>query len=496
MLGLRLKRQRVSACLFVAALSCVHLAANETLNASETPWTIYGWPLAEKVLDEIILNQDALMATYVCPSLSRLNLKTGGSEPVLLSKISTVNKDQIWTLTLSDKARWADGKPLTVSDLESFVTTELSPLVDKVLGPNIKAPKFSTEKNEKSLIITFESAPGFGPYILNRSAFYRRVEGKVECAGSLRAREEGKDLVLEGKIGEKPKKLVLSRQFPKSDTSDGALYFKFGNELHPPSWERQIEEELTCKLPLDLPMMTMIAWNPEGRYTKVEEFRRAITSILPRGALLRAGAGSLGDLISAPILRVHPGYKKSILVMPYDLKKADAILNAMNLVRSEKDGYRRTATGEVLEISIATDPSQNAGLLRKILDDSFRALGMRLNMVTDKSKADGILTGIQGNWPENDLAPILHSNQSQKVWPWRYNFPDIDTALTDYNLSLTQPKPDFALLSKIHELVIKREPFSVLVQHKSCMQYGKGVKAAQSQPNVRDPDWIRAAIER
>ncbi|RZA23394.1 MAG: hypothetical protein EOP10_12860 [Proteobacteria bacterium] len=316
MLGLRLKRQRVSACLFVAALSCVHLAANETLNASETPWTIYGWPLAEKVLDEIILNQDALMATYVCPSLSRLNLKTGGSEPVLLSKISTVNKDQIWTLTLSDKARWADGKPLTVSDLESFVTTELSPLVDKVLGPNIKAPKFSTEKNEKSLIITFESAPGFGPYILNRSAFYRRVEGKVECAGSLRAREEGKDLVLEGKIGEKPKKLVLSRQFPKSDTSDGALYFKFGNELHPPSWERQIEEELTCKLPLDLPMMTMIAWNPEGRYTKVEEFRRAITSILPRGALLRAGAGSLGDLISAPILRVHPGYKKSILVMP------------------------------------------------------------------------------------------------------------------------------------------------------------------------------------
>jgi ABC-type transport system substrate-binding protein len=494
MLGLWQRRQIVSLCLYTAASSITHLAVNERLYASETPWTIYGWPLAEKGFDDILLNQDALMGTYVCPALSRLNLKSGASEPMVLSKITAENGNKTWILTLGDNARWAGGKAIDPSDLAAFISAELSSLVDKVLGPGIKIPQFSTRKDGKSLVVTFEAAPEFGPFIFNRSAFFRRVEGKIECAGPFEAREEGKDLVLERRSSAKPSKLIISRQLTTGPTGAETLSFRFGNELHPPTWERQIEEELSCKLPLDLPVMTMIAWNPEGRYTRLEEFRRAITSILPRGALLRAGAGSLGDLISAPILRSHPGYKKSILVMPYDLKKADAILNGINLVRSEKDGYRRTATGEVLEISIATDPSQNAALLRKILDDSFRALGMRLTMVDNKAKADGILTGIQGNWPENDIAPILHSRQSGKVWPWRYNFPDIDSAILEYNLSLTQQRPDFTLLSKIHELVTKREPFSVLVQHKSCMQYGKSGKAARSQPNIRDPDWIRSAI--
>ena len=120
---------------------------------------------------------------------------------------------------------------------------------------------------------------------------------------------------------------------------------------------------------------------------------------------------------------------------------------------------------------------------------------MKLKMVGKDEKADGMLAGIAGSWPENDLAPLLHSKRSSDVWPWTYHFKEIDEAMSRYNLSLTQAKPDFSLLENIHDLVYKKEPFSVLVQHKSCMQYGKGM-AAPKVISVKSPDWIRAVFER
>lgn len=475
----------------------LYLAASSRLYASETPRKIYGWPLSEKSLSDIALNQDAIMGTFVCPALTRLNLQAAKSEPVLLQSVSTAAGGAKWVLTLKPGLKWWSGKAVEASDLEEFLKGELPKISERVFGKALAASDFKTEKTDKAVTITFAKAPGFGPYILDRAPFARGSQSnKLECAGPLSIHEKNKDIVLEGDLSGKARKIILMQEAPKTETKDDYLSFRFGNELHPSTWVRQIEEEMTCKIPIELPIVTVVAWNPKGQYTKDEEFRRAMTSILPRGALLRAGAGSLGELISAPIIKSHPGYKKSLLVLPYDLKKADTILNAMNLVRSEKDGYRRTPSGEVMEISIASDPSKNSGLLHKILDDSFRALGIRFKMTSDKANADGILTGIELEWPENDLTSLLHSKKSQNVWPWTYNFPEIDAAMEKYNLSLSQEKPDFALLQRIHELVMKREPFSVLVQHKSCMQYGKAVKTPSGVPNTKNPDWIRAVLER
>lgn len=482
--------------LILSCLVLIYLAVSVRLEASETPRLVYGWPFSEEGLTEILLNQDALMGNMVCPSLTRLNLNLGRSEPFLLHAMSESDLGRKWTMSLKPGLRWWGGKAVTLEDLEAFIKRELGPLAEKYSGELADSLNYKVEIVDRTLSVVFAKTPGFGPYLLNRRPFFQKMGETIECAGPLRARTQGADIVLEGKLSREPKEFILKAEFLADGAKDVFVTFRFGNELHPPTWERQIEEELICPLPLDLPVMTLIAWNPNGLYTKDEEFRRAMTFILPRGAMLRAGAGSLGDLISAPILRIHPGYNKSQLVLPYDLKRADAILNAMNLPRSEKDGYRRGPNGEVLELSIALDPSQNAGLLRKILDDSFRALGMRLKMTSNKAESDGILSGIEVNWPENDISPILHSKMSQKVWPWRYHFPEIDAALDAYNRELTREKPNFVLLQKIHELVMKKEPFSVLVQHKSCMQYGKAVKLAGGKPNVRNPDWIRAVIDK
>lgn len=480
---------------FLLTLGLGYLAPSPGLHASERPLMVYGWPVSESDPDKMILNQDAIMGTYVCPALTRLNLQTSSSELVLLDKLQDGKTS--WSFGLRPGLKWWSGGAPATADLAAFLTTELPALVKKVGSDSWELPGFHVEDSGKLVKVVWDKAPEFGPYILNRSSFYRRTKTGVECVGNLKPQKNEAGLGFAGIVAGKDRLFVLNQELPLPTAKAGEAFvsFRFGNEMHPQTFERQIEEELSCPSSLDLPIMTIIAWNPEGPYTKDEQFRKAMTYILPRGALLRAGAGSLGDLISAPILRMHPGYKKSLLVLPYDLKKADSILNQLGLVRSERDGYRRTPKGDVLELSIATDKSRDSSLLRKVLDDSFRALGMKLKMVGKDEKADGMLAGIAGSWPENDLAPLLHSKRSSDVWPWTYHFKEIDEAMSRYNLSLTQAKPDFSLLENIHDLVYKKEPFSVLVQHKSCMQYGKGM-AAPKVISVKSPDWIRAVFER
>lgn len=472
-----------------------YLAPSPRLYASERPLMIYGWPLSESDPDKMVLNQDAIMGTYVCPSLTRLNLQTSSSELVLLDKLHD-GKTQ-WILSLKPGLKWWSGKVLESKDLATFLKSEIPTLVKKIGSEQWELPGFHVEETGNTVKVVWDKAPEFGPYLLSRSSFFRRTEAGVECVGSLQPQKNEAGFGFAGTVGGKDRLLVLNQglPLPAGKAGESFVSFRFGNEMHPQTFERQIEEELSCPSSLDLPVMTIIAWNPEGPYTKNEQFRKAMTYILPRGALLRAGAGSLGDLISAPILRMHPGYKKSLLVLPYDLKKADSILNQLGLMRSERDGYRRTPKGDVLELSIATDKRSDSSLLRKVLDDSFRALGMKLKIVDKDNKADGMLAGIAGSWPENDLAPLLHSKRSSAVWPWSYHFSEIDEAMSRYNLSLTHAKPDFSLLENIHDLVYKKEPFSVLVQHKSCMQYGKGM-AAPKAISVKSPDWIRGIIER
>lgn len=487
--------KRSSELALLLTLSLNYLAPSQGLQASERPLMVYGWPVSESDPEKMLLNQDAIMGTYVCPALTRLNLQTSSSQLVLLDKLQD-EKTQ-WILTLKPALKWWGGKGLEPKDLEDFLKLELPALVKKIGNDAWTLPGFHVEQAGGAVKVVWDKAPEFGPYILNRIPFFRRKADGVECVGILRPQKNEAGLGFAGTIAGKERLFVLNQQLPlpPPKATDAFVSFRFGDEMHPQTFERQIEEELSCPSSLDLPMMTMIAWNPDGPYTKDEQFRKAMTYILPRGALLRAGAGSLGDLISAPILRIHPGYKKSLLVLPYDLKKADTLLNQMGLVRSEHDGYRRTPKGDVLELAIATDRRRDSSLLRKVLDDSFRALGMKLKIVNNDEKADGMLAGIASSWPENDLAPLLHSKRSAKVWPWAYHFNEIDEAINRYNLSLTRAKPDFTLLENIHDLVYKKEPFSVLVQHKSCMQYGKGMTAPKVI-SVKSPDWIRGVFER
>lgn len=456
---------------------------------------VSGWPLNTAELPEALLSGDPLLGNLVCPALSRLNLVEQKSEPFLLQKIE-VREDR-WTFTLQKDLVWWDRQAVTSADLESFLRDAIPEAAKKQGLGRWNVPLFTFAQENGSLVLLWKSAPPFGPYVLNQSPFTKKADTQqrmlpFQCAGVLAPKRERDTLIFDSQGGKI--KLAWNAASQESQLSPGesSVSFGFAEDLHPAGFKRQLDEAMVCEQALDTPLITLLAWNPQAPWARDARFRRAMTHLLPRGALLRSGAGSLGDLVSGPLMRLHPGYNEALKVPSYDPKTSDRLLNSLGLRRSEEDGYRRTPNGQLLELKILASDFEGSTILRKVLDDSFRALGLKTVFVQDsKDGVDGVLTSIASSWPDSNPILFLHSASARAPWPWRYSDADMDKALERYAASLTQEKPDFRLLEKVHELVYKAEPFSILMQHRVCLnaQLGKGRKS-QQKVTLKNPDWF------
>ncbi len=460
----------------------------------KTNVVISGWPLEVGNLGQAVLSEDPLMGTLVCPSLTRLNLNALKSEAYLLEKLDD-NGEQ-WTFKLKSGLKWWDKSAVSGEQLAEFLRLELPVAVEKQGLRTWHLPAMDLTVNGPQVTIHWKSKPLFGPYVLNNSPFRQKFEGieslAFQCAGELKPEKEASTVHLIAANG-----LRLDLQ-PSSVSNDPPFIdFRFGEELHPNRSKRQLDEALKCDQAIDTPFITLLAWNPAGRWTSDPTFRRAMTHLIPRGALLRSGAGSLGDLISGPILRAHPGYKRNLLVPAYDLGKAEQLLNKLGYKRSEQDGYRRTPQGELMELRILVHDFEGSTLLRKVLDDSLRAIGLK-TVFTGKmeNNVDAVLASVASSWPDANLSSFLHSKSVDSPWPWRYQDAALDQALVTYALSLTRLKPDFTFLEKVHDLVYKLEPFSILMQHRVCLEAKLGAAEMRKlKIGVKNPDWFAELLD-
>ena len=145
-----------------------------------------------------------------------------------------------------------------------------------------------------------------------------------------------------------------------------------------------------------------------------------------------------------------------------------------------------------MELHILVQDFEGSTLLRKVLDDSLRAIGLK-TVFTNKKDApvDAVLASVASSWPDANLSSFLHSKSDESPWPWRYQDAALDEALSSYALSLTRQKPDFTLLEKVHELVYKLEPFSILMQHRVCLEaHQSPSEPRRLKTGVKNPDWF------
>ena len=451
------------------------LTFSSVQGASKGLIRVEGWPITYNTQYNHIV-KDPILGATLCPALTRLNLNKGESETALAKKIKVIHskKQTQWRISLYKNARWWSGEPLSAAEVADILSTKIPPILARLYEEK-EHPRFTVKTDQNDLSINWKAPIKFGPYLLNQIPISLLLDGELDCAGKVKTKIEELTNSFDlwsGKKEKPEKKLGTVKIMLPSD-------FKPKGKIYKP------DLPLKCPVKVDLPIVSAIQWNPRSALGGNNDFRIAITHLTPRGSLLRNASGHLGDLLSAPIIRAHPGYNKAVYVRSYSPSTAMQILG-----RSEFNKYRQTRDKKngksLLEVRLLVEAKLKTPIIR-ILEDSLRIAQVKLIIVRNpSSQYDGILKTVSIPWPSQDVGDLLQGFEKvPKVLTQR---------LQDYRFSLTNKKPNFALLKKAHRDLYSLEPLTVLVQHRACVEIRPTL--TKKVANQIAPEQLTKLIER
>lgn len=477
---------------------------------------ITGWPLPS---DEIFtsnqpatwLGSDPVLGRMSCPSLSRLDLDLKQSEPLVL-KSMTHSKDEkgrsVWSYQLRSGIFWWNGDPLVSKDVASFLETNLAQIVAEKGAEQWSTPKYKIQVDADKLLITWESSPVFGPYVVNGVPLWRVKDSsksdersgrliKFECvgrfvpsyyqvAGQQRLKltsnpsyqSEGvKTLWVNSPHSKSEKTGSIDFAFPSSATSSQSEVIK---TIKPNAQDKS----QSCPAFINLPTLSVIIWNTEKTPLLDKSIKSLLMKTPPRKALWQVGAASHGRLISSLIPYQHPGYNEQV-----DIKNSKPI----NL----KSFAQHTKSKTVIRPIIFSSIRSEMGIVEKAVLDVYKTLGLdvQFQAEVDTNTVDGYFTGLFLPWPELNFINEFHSKSPKKansIWKKTSN-QLLDKALESYAQSLSYEKPNFDTLEKIHSYLYDLEIVTVLMQHSTCAKIQN--LDVRSKIRTHNPDWFKDILQ-
>ncbi len=465
---------------------------------------IAGYPLdASSLRDSQVphwVGNDPVVGRLACPPLSRINLQSLKSEAVMVKKISVIESSGKtgWEFEPRSDLHWWAGGLVTSEDFAAFIRSHLPEVVKTKGVGRWSLPSFQTEVLKSGIIkISWERTPEFGPYIFNGVSLSRPASNGIkfppwECVGLYQI-----ELAAEDRFRLTPSKSYAGNRAALEFVDDQRsgihrkLVFEMAQSQVPALTKSETATEAPCSTSIELPLVTIISWNTASGVTASAEVRRALTQLTPRGELVRTGAASMGEVLSAPIPRLHPGYDRSAGVRPYSLEQAAAALDAQGLKRDKADEPRLGKDKVPLKLEVHS-PGISNSLLEKVLTDAFSLAGIGLEFSKSSAKTfDGTLAGVRLSSPDSDFIRNFHSQAPKGGMFQPLQNRSLDSALEAYALSLTSEVPDFKLLQQVHRILYEVEPVTTLLQHRACLvTFGAGWNRA-AKVDGRDPDWFR-----
>ena len=447
------------------------------------------------------LGDDAIMGRLACPAVLRLEGDHMKNAPLLLKQPPLVEHSgsgETWIFNLRPGLRWWSGGAVDGEAIAAWLRENLKDIVQDRLGITIPANVVITASGPLGARVEWPSKPKFGPYVLSGVSLLRMTAGTWDCVGlySLTPSPGGFDLTLSKGYTAKYSKIRVRTSGDSPSGADHSLSFSMASRATKAT-STKIDTS-ACSSRIDIPLMTAIVWNPATPMASTAILRQALTMATPRGELLRTAAGDIGSLVSAPIIRSHPGYNTKTLVRSYSLDTAGKIFDQAGF-KQPHIGLPRGKESDKPSLLRVGRLSGKQDLIEKIISDSMASLGIEVRF-EDKTTAgavfDAALVSTFIPWTSEDLRSLAHSDATKSHAGQKADFPfsaagdkSLDELLDAYSLSLTQTAPDFSLLRKVHEKWFEIEPWTILMAHQFCVS-GQGMKVP-SKINTLDPDWFR-----
>lgn len=478
---------------------------------------VHNWPIgdlfADKDKPEHWIGNDPVLGRLICPPITRLNLEKDESQGIVIRdvEISKEKNSVTWKIHLRTGLHWWDGSLVTEEQIATFLKYFFNERLHKKLFIE-KIPKHDITIEQNTLKVIWDGSISFGPYVLNGEPFWHHSKWDInkspkldyQCIGLFKPIDFSIHSYLhvnsnEG-YGIANKEILFRWNKPeKKDTASVHIHFKMAEDISNDPQIRPPVQAAACQKLIELPLMSIIKWNTDIQPTASSSFRKAMTTLTPRGTLLRSGAGFWGSLPSSLIPRDHPGYENSVLVRPFDLEDGAIQLEKLGYKRTKGNSYRTYPNGKTdLRLELYTN-SRHFGLLSKVITDVFMSVGIDVHLTKNPNSPKtihGFIQGIFLPWPEMDFSEDYDSRLSGRVIFQEKNMQDqLDESLRKYSLTLSEKQPDFGLLNNIHKKLFDSEPNTVIMQHFACIDQSTGISLnSLKQINTLNPDWFKQLI--
>ncbi|MBV72148.1 MAG: hypothetical protein CMH52_12545 [Myxococcales bacterium] len=223
-----------------------------------------------------------------------------------------------------------------------------------------------------------------------------------------------------------------------------------------------------------------IGWNADKAFFSDKRVRWAMSYALKTDEILSEIRFNLGKRTTGPITPGLPHYDDTLKPIPFDLKKAAALLDEAGWTDSDNDGILdKTINGRKtpfeFTFNIVAKPTHR--MTAEILKESLKKIGVKCNLKAmewanflkelQTKQFDAVMLG-WGTSPNVDFDQIWHSRHADE--PQSSNYVGFRNKKADEIIEAMEFEFDmdkrYALSKAFHKLIYEEQPYTFLFQSK------------------------------
>lgn len=420
---------------------------------------------------------DSTVSTLVFASLMKFNAqnKLVGD---LADKVTTDERNTVFTVVLKDDITWHDGKPVTADDVVFTYQAIQNPDAKSPLLPNFKSIKIE-KVDTKTVTFTSPHPLSSFPQLLTNGILPKH---KLDTVAASQLRNVEFNTV--APVGSGPFKwdsIQISGQTPESREEQIGLSAFDNYHGGKPNLDTFIVKAVRDEQNLvnqfnnqqvdamvgldkrspDLPQDTSISEYEFPLNAEIMIFLKASNDVLKDTAVRQAlvkgtdraeiirGLGYAVIPVQSPLLQSHVGYDKSIVQFGYDKQAAEKQLDEAGWVRGA-DGMRAKGDTKLSFVLYSRNNSEYA-YVTQIVQRQWRDLGVDLKVSLQEDSElqstialhnyDALLYGITvGSDP--DVYAYWHSSQADVRAQSRLNLSELNSKTVDTALEAGRTRSD------------------------------------------------------
>ncbi|MBI5761805.1 MAG: hypothetical protein HZA46_25110 [Planctomycetales bacterium] len=258
----------------------------------------------------------------------------------------------------------------------------------------------------------------------------------------------------------------------------------------------------------EYPGYRYIGYNLRRDFLKDKRVRLALSLAVPVQKIVEEVWLNLAKRTTGPFILGGSAYDTSIEPLPYDLKKAAALLDEAGWKDSDGDGIRDKKINNVsiparYDIIIFSDaPAYKT--MAEIIKESSRQIGVDVQITPTKwalmlqklrkKEFDACMLGWGADWKQ-DPFQLWHSSQAdvpESSNAGAYQNPEVDKLIDELRVTLN-PKKQVELYHKIHRIIFDDQPYTFLFADMQTAAYDarlQNIKHYRIRPAVDHREWV------